>query len=750
MANILLRLRVKDLVNCRRVSKQWLSIIDDPHFIRSQLECALSANSNSALFVKQGAGAGRAITSSPQFRVVYWKQQSNDDISSSFFSSEPTEYEPTRKLELIGSCHGLVCFSLLNYSHSPDFIILNPSTGERHQLTSNPSKEDDRLLRAYGFGYDESSDDYKVVRILETKRSDDYDAPNINPSYFAEICGVRSKDFFRTIPLDDSDWTNNDFGKSMGVFSGSSLHWITRRIDRVEHAIHIIDIVSNTYRRLHLLKSTFAPNWFLNLGIVDGRLCLCSFLGDGRRIGIWAMEEYWNFESWNKIYCIGFGQVLPYIYTLLLSADERISSKSRAKLSNNPKFLTMSSDLIPQEITADILLRLRVKDLVNCRRVSKQWLSIIDDPHFIRDKLGRSLSSNSSNSAILFLQNRISSKVHFWKQSHDIISSFFSTRYERSKKLEVMMGSCHGLVCFAYSDHPRANLRIINPSTGERHTLITNPSKEAGRRDYILIAFGFGYDELSDDYKVVRILETRSDHSYIAEIYGVRSNGFYRLPLPIVDGRDNGFRNFGGVFYGNSLHWCSWDNTVRQHAIHAIDIVSNTYRKLHLPETTFGNQIRCLNVGVVDRRLCLCGFHWEEGKIRIWVMEEYGNSESWNRIYCFQNRCLNLSPLSAITPVGSDGDKILLILDRHTFLWYDPTKSKVDETVIVTGGKDWNSYEAIFCLESLVKIFPNTVKKDTLAGSTLRNWLVRKFHRRIIRRPAAFLNLHNVKTRIVT
>ncbi|CAN0923518.1 hypothetical protein LINGRAHAP2_LOCUS33604 [Linum grandiflorum] len=53
MADILLRLRVKDLVNCRRVSKLWLSIIDDPHFIDSQLECALSNPSNSTLFLHE-------------------------------------------------------------------------------------------------------------------------------------------------------------------------------------------------------------------------------------------------------------------------------------------------------------------------------------------------------------------------------------------------------------------------------------------------------------------------------------------------------------------------------------------------------------------------------------------------------------------------------------------------------------------------------------------------------------------------
>ncbi|CAN0915551.1 hypothetical protein LINGRAHAP2_LOCUS29201 [Linum grandiflorum] len=97
------------------------------------------------------------------------------------------------------------------------------------------------------------------------------------------------------------------------------------------------------------------------------------------------------------------------------------------------------SDLIPQVIMADILLRLRVKDLVSCRRVSKQWLSIIDDPHFICNQ--RSLSKNSNS--VLFLRGKKSERVlYYWKQKQaasDDISrfSFFTppSRYEPNENL---------------------------------------------------------------------------------------------------------------------------------------------------------------------------------------------------------------------------------------------------------------------------------------------------------------------------
>ncbi|CAN0915552.1 hypothetical protein LINGRAHAP2_LOCUS29202 [Linum grandiflorum] len=149
-----------------------------------------------------------------------------------------------------------------------------------------------------------------------------------------------------------------------------------------------------------------------------------------------------------------------------------------------------------------------------------------------------------------------------------------------------------------------------------------------------------------------------------------------------------------GVFFGSSLHWCtcSFRNDVFVHTMHAIDLVSNTYNRLQLPETTF-RKIRFLNVGMVDRRLCVSTLLKDEG-IGIWVMEEYGNLESWNKIYCIQHDVDLWFP--HVTSVGSNGDKILLMIDR-VLAWYDPTKKNVNENVVVIAKNlGYQRYEAIF------------------------------------------------------
>ncbi|CAN1160927.1 F-box protein CPR1 [Linum perenne] len=387
------------------------------------------------------------------------------------------------------------------------------------------------------------------------------------------------------------------------------------------------------------------------------------------------------------------------------------------------------SDHIPQDVMVNILMRLCVKDLVSCRRVSKQWLSIIDDPHFISRQLQCSISTNSN--AALFVQDRVSPTL-YWKQNNTSNVNFFSTSINYEPARVLLMGSCHGLVCLTLFDHPD-DFVVFNPSTGERHT-VSCPMVER-REGERLVAYGFGYDKSSDDYKMVRILQTN------AEIYGVRSNSFSRrISLPTAFKMHYSLKCIG-VFVGGSIHWCIDTNSL---VIHAIDLVSNTYHQLQFPDYNFGETgFATFNVGIADTRLSLCGVSKERPKICIWVMEEYGNPESWNMLYyidyywCF--------PYS-VTTLGSNGDKIKLLIDWQKFAWCDPSKNK-DETISINYTKWPNGYyEAEYCLESLVKIFPNQtadVKKDDADEKQLKKLADQEITEDEL---PAFLNLHNLKS----
>ncbi|CAN1351316.1 hypothetical protein LINPERPRIM_LOCUS42500 [Linum perenne] len=205
---------------------------------------------------------------------------------------------------------------------------------------------------------------------------------------------------------------------------------------------------------------------------------------------------------------------------------------------------------------------------------------------------------------------------------------------------------------------------------------------------------------------------------------------------------------YTGVFVGGSIHWCIRNCSKRYpypHVIHAIDLASNTYCQLQCPDYNFC-QTGFVNfyIGTVDTRLSLSGILMNISKIGIWVMEEYGNPESWNRLYCIDYE----GPTSySVSSMGSNGDKILLMLNWQKFGWCDPIKDADDTIFAVDAYWEYGSYEAVYCLESLVKIFPNQpadhVKKDAdekqlkkLAGGEVTE---NDGH-------PAFLNLRNLKS----
>jgi hypothetical protein len=64
--------------------------------------------------------------------------------------------DPASYIEFVGSCNGLVCLREGRILH-----LWNPSTRESKRLPLSIHCDD-----FFGFGYDESVDDYKMVRLL--------------------------------------------------------------------------------------------------------------------------------------------------------------------------------------------------------------------------------------------------------------------------------------------------------------------------------------------------------------------------------------------------------------------------------------------------------------------------------------------------------------------------------------------------------------------------------------------------------
>ncbi|MBA0708446.1 hypothetical protein Golax_023566, partial [Gossypium laxum] len=236
---------------------------------------------------------------------------------------------------------------------------------------------------------------------------------------------------------------------------------------------------------------------------------------------------------------------------------------------------------LSHDLTIEILRGLSVKDLLRFKCVSKLWCSSIDDPYFIKLHLSHSLKTNTNHSLIL----------RRW--GYD----FLSVNYDSLKTTQIInppltnspikiLGSCNGLLALI-DDKDR--IFLWNPSTRKSQVLpsteivFSSPSGYIARSTY----YGFGYDPISDDYKLVRMIQSYGLHDENvhseAKIYSLRSNRWRRI-------KDfcfylNFSREFG-ILANNALHyWMVFRSPEPLNKeLVGFDLGSEEFRFLELPD----------------------------------------------------------------------------------------------------------------------------------------------------------------------
>ncbi|KNA05716.1 hypothetical protein SOVF_187030 isoform A [Spinacia oleracea] len=154
---ILARLPVKSLIRFKSVCKYWLSIISSRKFAKSHLK--FSVLRLQFLFLPYchdycGKGNGGNFLSLP-----YKESCSVKDLvrlGCGYIEDFPV---------LVGSCHGLICVCDKE-EYAGKFGLWNPATEEHREIT-NPDNIPD--VKAYGFGYVSSIDDYKIASTFATR-----------------------------------------------------------------------------------------------------------------------------------------------------------------------------------------------------------------------------------------------------------------------------------------------------------------------------------------------------------------------------------------------------------------------------------------------------------------------------------------------------------------------------------------------------------------------------------------------------
>ncbi|XP_047324102.1 F-box/kelch-repeat protein At3g23880-like [Impatiens glandulifera] len=310
---------------------------------------------------------------------------------------------------------------------------------------------------------------------------------------------------------------------------------------------------------------------------------------------------------------------------------------------------SLSSDLI-----SEIISRLPVKFLLQLRCVCKSWCSLISDPIFVKKHLKAS-TQNVDYAHHRFIM--VNYTRPFTLRTYSL-SSLFHEEFPNPDFLDYplndldrlarIVGSVNGLLCLSIGYD---NVFIWNPATRKSKRLPNYDSSKEFPRQYAV--YGFGYDEDTADYNVVVItprmigFERQSD----SKIFGLKSDSWRKIEdfpkdVPVIDAR--------GVFVSGSLHWIAARNGEmeedwRSTSILSFDMSKETYSEILQPPYAYGEETFIPVLGVLSGCLFLL-LDFEEIKGDVWVMKEYGNVESWSKLFSipYQDDPIYFNPCSPI------------------------------------------------------------------------------------------------------
>ncbi|KAJ4837823.1 hypothetical protein Tsubulata_029349 [Turnera subulata] len=295
IVSILTKLPAKSLLRFRCVSKAWQGLITSSTFI--DLHLSTTTISNNLLIVRRG------IERYFLYPGEHFPQNSDKGLHCPLRSS----YNSYLGLQVVGVCHGVVCMC----DEGPKYVkvaLWNPSI-RRTILLPDPNitfKPRGKLTACWGFGHDSSSNDYKVVRLVDLSGRDiDHGRDPLPP--LAEVYSLKCGRW-QMVPNDVKLNFDSDDDKASVCLNGAC-HWLARSWDPLNKVLKLGRILSfdwsgEVFVDIPVPDCVLSSCSLSSVGVFDGCLTLLPSLIDNpnlRRFPIWVMKEYGVVESWTKL-----------------------------------------------------------------------------------------------------------------------------------------------------------------------------------------------------------------------------------------------------------------------------------------------------------------------------------------------------------------------------------------------------------------------------------------------------------------
>ncbi|XP_074314823.1 F-box protein CPR1-like [Silene latifolia] len=303
---------------------------------------------------------------------------------------------------------------------------------------------------------------------------------------------------------------------------------------------------------------------------------------------------------------------------------------------------------LPKDIIIhEIFSKLPVKSLLRFKCVSKSFYALISSPEFVEIHLRESRSPDANRLLILAgkdCRNLYSIDI----DSPDSVTTIPlpCTPDESSPREVSIVGSIDGLICVGlrrgrYS-FPMSKHILINPSTRVFREIPYKRTPKVPISGSIQVNFGFGFDDLNRDFKLVKITDVHETHGPLGTVVKLREVIVYSLNentwklVEIVNGGiDSLFmeRQNGVLIKNHLLHWVFLDSN-HNYRVGCFDTRSDNWAKdVPLPKelSKASNKFLAQSLGVING--CLCFSQANSSLEEVWMMKDYEAKESWVKLF---------------------------------------------------------------------------------------------------------------------
>ncbi|KAM1556372.1 hypothetical protein EV1_039630 [Malus domestica] len=233
------------------------------------------------------------------------------------------------------------------------------------------------------------------------------------------------------------------------------------------------------------------------------------------------------------------------------------------------------------------------------------------------------------------------------------------------------MCSIHGVVCIC--NRLRTNVALWNPSIQKFKTIPLPAIEQQQPSSALHISLGFGYDSVSDDFKLLRIAELVTSKGVFVSskvsIYSLKLNSWKRIKnLPRNDFSTLNVYDTALVFSNGALCWLMPNRLdMYRFIILTLDLATEKYREFDTPVDEDYSTV--MELEVLGGSLCVSVHDWDTGN-DVWIMKDFGGP--WTLLYSIKKETMTWL-LNYCPPLvfAKNGEMVLLKKDEEAFVWFD-------------------------------------------------------------------------------